>query len=571
MTFCLFESTAPRALATTFAAAAALAASAALAHPGLARAGQFHVYSCRTPDGQSAPADGWSGSVATGGAWDDYALNSCAGGGALVAALGDQTTHAANADLASWAFRPSPDYRVVGASLWRSGVLPGGMGTNSSYQVWLAAPALESPVDECVFVQGCAGKGNPGEPMSQSNEVTIPKADLGGAIYASAACSGGAGRECPAGTGDANGYAAAMYLFAADVTLEQAEGPRASAVGGELASAPVVRGESDVAFDATDAGAGVYEAVFSVDGQTVQRTTLDSNGGRCRDVGQTTDGTAAFEYVQPCLGSVSADVAFDSTSVSNGTHHLLVSVIDAAGNAAPVLDREVTVDNPPPPGAPGPPNGANASAQASLSVRWKATRRTRLLSAFGRAQTLDGRLTGPGGVPIAGAQIDLRATPSYTGAKPISMASLRTDASGRFSARIAGGESSRTLRFSYRAHLGDALPVVTRTLRLSVRAGGALRVAPHSASVGTTIAFRGRLRGGSVPPSGKQLVLEARSPGSQWIEFKVVRTDARGRYRASYRFKFAGPADYVFRVRSEPESDYPFAAGTSNVVAVHER
>ena len=566
MTFRLFESAAPRALAATVAAAVALAASAGLAH-----AGRFHVYSCRTPDGQSAPADGWSGSVAVGGAWDDYALNSCAEGGALVAALGDQTTHAANVDLASWVFRTPPNYRLVGASVWRSGALPGGMGTNSSYQVWIATPDLESPVDECVFVQGCVAKGNPDEAMSPSNRVTIPSADLGSAIYASAACSGGTGRECPAGTGDANNYAAAMYLFAADLTLEQAEGPHASGVSGELTSAAVVRGESDVAFDATDPGSGVYEALFSVDGQTVQRTALDSNGGRCRDVGQTVDGTAAFESVQPCVGSVSADVAFDSTKVSNGAHHLLVSVIDAAGNAAPVLDRTLTIDNPQAPGALGPPNGTNATTQPSMSVRWRATRKTRLLSGYGRAQTLTGRLTGSGGAPIAGARVDVRATPAYAGAKPVSMASVRTDASGRFNARVAGGASSRTLRFSYRAHLGDALPVVTRALTLSVRAGVALSVAPHTASVGTAIGFGGRLRGGPVPASGKQLVLEARSPGSQWIEFKVVRTDARGRFHASYRFRFAGPADYVFRVRSERESDFPFAAGTSNVVAVHER
>ena len=66
-------------------------------------------------------------------------------------------------------------------------------------------------------------------------------------------------------------------------------------------------------------------------------------------------------------------------------------------------------------------------------------------------------------------------------------------------------------------------------------------------------------------------MLEARSPGSPWIEFDVIRTDARGRYRASYRFKFAGPADYQFRVRCEPESDFPFAAGSSNVVGVREQ
>jgi hypothetical protein len=66
-------------------------------------------------------------------------------------------------------------------------------------------------------------------------------------------------------------------------------------------------------------------------------------------------------------------------------------------------------------------------------------------------------------------------------------------------------------------------------------------------------------------------VLGARSPGGEWIEFDVIATDAHGRYRASYTFKFPGPADYQFRVRSERESDFPFTAGSSNVVGVIER
>ena len=44
---------------------------------------------------------------------------------------------------------------------------------------------------------------------------------------------------------------------------------------------------------------------------------------------------------------------FDTTGLSNGAHHLVVSVLDAAGNSAPVLDREIDVDNPIPPPPPG--------------------------------------------------------------------------------------------------------------------------------------------------------------------------------------------------------------------------
>jgi hypothetical protein len=549
-------------LATSF----VLGMAAASAH-----AGTYHVYSCRTPGGEVAPVDGWSGSVAAGGAFDDYALNTCGEGGALVAALGDQTIHEANVDQATWQFAPPQGIRLLAASLWRVASTQGGHGSDSTYQAWLAAPSITTPFDECIYTQGCAIKGEPNQPMSTVNRLALPAADGGQSIFADASCGGGPARECPAGQGDANGFAAALYLYAADLTLEQAEGPHASNVGGELASAATLRGTSDVTFDATDPGSGVYEALFSIDGQVVQRTVLNANGGRCRDVGQTTDGTAAFLYVQPCLASLSADASLDTTKVADGTHHLLVSVIDAAGNAAPVLDRTVSIQNPPPPGAPGPPNGANASAQAALSVQWKGTRKAQLISSYGRGHFVTGRLTAPGGTPITGATVELQATPAYAGARAIAMPSLRTDADGRFSARLPGALSSRTLRFAYRDHVGDASPIATRTLRLSVHAGIALSVSPHTASVGSTIAFRGRLRGGPVPATGKQLVLEARSPGSPWIEFKVVRTNARGRFHASYRFRFPGPAHYAFRARSEPEADYPFAAGASNVVAVRER
>ncbi len=312
----------------------------------------------------------------------------------------------------------------------------------------------------------------------------------------------------------------------------------------------------------------MYEAIFNVDGQIVQSTVVNENGGKCRNVGQTRDGTAAFLYIQPCLASVSAGVGFDTTKVRNGLHHLIVSVTDAAGNAAPVLDRNITVANP---GVPGPPNGTNASGQATLAASWKGTRKERLTSSYGRAQTVLGRLTGPGGVPIGGALIDETATPEYAGAKPLAMASPRTGPDGRFEVRVARGESSRTLVFAYRAHIGDALPVATRTLRLGVRAGVSLRVAPRSASVGRSIFFKGVLKGGPPPAGGKQLVLEARSSGGEWIEFDVIRTKAHGRFRASYRFKFPGPASYQFRVLCKQEADFPFLEAASNVVRVRER
>ena len=151
------------------------------------------------------------------------------------------------------------------------------------------------------------------------------------------------------------------------------------------------------------------------------------------------------------------------------------------------------------------------------------------------------------------------------------MACPHTGADGRFTVRVPGNVSSRTIRLAYRAHVGDALPAATRTLGLTVRASVVLRVSPRTTSVDRTIHFTGALRGGPIPRGGKQVVLEARSPGGRWIEFDVVKTNRQGRYRDAYRFKFPGPVDYRFRAVSEGEADFPYATGASNVVRVHER
>ena len=303
----------------------------------------------------------------------------------------------------------------------------------------------------------------------------------------------------------------------------------------------------------------------------MQSTVVDENGGRCRDVGQTSDGLPAFLYVRPCKESVSVEVPFDASGLAEGSHHLLVSVIDAAGNAATVLDRQITVTNVPPQCAPGAPPQSGVSPQATLSASWKASRRTRLTSPFDRAQTIIGRLTGPGGAPIAGALLDLVATPAYLGASPSVLASPRTASDGKFSVRVPAGGPSRTLCLAYGGSAGSGTPGLARTLTLDVRAGIALRIAPRTVGAGSRIRFRGRLLGAPIPPAGKQLVLEARSAGSAWLEFRVIRAGAGGRFGASYTFRFPGPVAYQFRVLSEAESDFPFAAGTSNVVGVFER
>ena len=537
--------------------------------PAAAQAGRYHVYSCRTPTGEVAPTDGWSGSVAAGGAYDDYALDTCPQGGALIAALGDTSAHTALVDLATWTFGAPAGETIAGATLWRAGDTEAG-GASATYEFWLAGPAEGDVISECIFTLGCGAQGDLGTPLAEANRIAVPAANLGAQLFVNAACAAGFTTDkCESAPGDASGYGAAVHLYAADIILEQPSAPSVSAVGGALATAPTVEGVSDLYFRAADSGSGVWEAVFSVDGQVKQTTPLDENGGHCRDVGQDNDGLPAFLYVAPCASSLSAELGLDTTKLANGTHHLVVNVLDAAGNATPVLDRTINVYNPPSACAGGPASATSSSSAGTLRVGWRASRKAGLTSAWGHSPAVVGRLTNAQGVPVAGAVIDATATPSGAGEGSLAMAASQTGKNGGFRLRVPATGPSRRLCFTY--HPASGAPALVATLDLRTRAGISLTVSPHTTGVGRRIHFRGHLLGLPIPATGKALVLEARSPGGRWIEFDVIHTGPHGRFTAGYTFKFPGPAGYQFRVVSEAEADYPYAEGSSNVVGVFER
>lgn len=218
----------------------------------------------------------------------------------------------------------------------------------------------------------------------------------------------------------------------------------------------------------------------------------------------------------------------------------------------------------------GPANGTNASDQATLTARWKSTAKATRTSGYGAADRVMGRLTAPGGLPISGASLRVYETPAYEGTRTVSLAGVRTGSTGGWTLTLPKSISASVLRFEYRSHQNDTVPVATAALTLRVHAGIALRIAPHVTSAGHRIIFTGVLHGAPIPPGGKQLVLEA-SSGGEWIQFDTIGTDAKGRYRASYRFKLPGPVTYRFRIISPYEADFPFLDGASIVVDVHER
>lgn len=584
-----------------------VACGLAMSSAGAAQAGEYHVYSCRMPSGEAAPTDGWSETKSGVSASTN---DTCASGGALLAALGEGATHEVEADHATWTFSAPAGTAISAARLWRAGDADGGWATNATYQFWLAGPEdneVEADViDQCVAEFGCpTGSGEMSDPGSASNLVTVQPGNLDAHLYANASCGGSPKFVCPSGKGDPNGYAAVVYLYAADLVLSQASQPTVSNVEGELATATTLAGTADLAFHASDSGSGVYQAVFTVDGSEVGRTVLDSSA-HCHDVGQTTDGLPAFLYLQPCSPSLNADLQFDTTALSDGTHHVVVSVTNAAGNSTVALDRKVTVANHPAPpspetGAPETPGlkapspgqgSANAGtheqqsptlsapqtqapvvyvAPPTLVVHWAATAKAARASEYGRSQVVAGRLTEASGTPIGGAAVQVLSTPAFQGARTKVLASVRTKGDGSFRVRLPGSLSSTKLTFAYAANQGQAAPTVTAQLTLAVPAKLSLKVTPSISYAGGTIVFKGALSGGPLPPGGKQVILEARTLHGPWRQFQVLSTATKGRFKASYRFRLAGPIDYQFRAVCPHEADFPYGEGASPKVLVHER
>jgi hypothetical protein len=549
-----------------------------LAWAPAARAGEWAQVTCTQPNGQPAPIEGWDPEAVSGPGNYSNAYSTCEqAGGALVAESSNQWPQSRYSGYL-WHYAAPNGSTIAGGTLSLNLYSPEG-------QAYIATPANSYPSDvvmNCQFNLPCSENGLNGGPFVG----TVPIDHPGGTnLYAEAECLGpgqpGEPTEsCPT-DGGGNGVNAQTAIYAADIELENGATPAGTAFAGSLL-APNASAIADLTFNAKDPGGpGVYRVFVDVDGSAVYQGTPESNGGRCASIGEYASGVSEFLYAQPCKQEVAVDVPVDTSKLTNGSHQLKVTVQDAAANSAVVYDGAISIANPNAPtgtpigpGSPlaerGAANGTNASDQAKLAARWTSTSKATRTSSYGRADRVIGRLTTTAGQPISGALLDVTATPADQGAKSASLAGVRTGPTGAWTLTLPKGASSGALRFAYRSHVDDTTPVATAALTLRVHAGVGLRIAPRTTSVGHTISFSGALHGAPIPPGGKQLVLEA-SSGGAWIQFDTITTDAKGRYHATYRFRFPGPASYRFRVYSPHEADFPFRGGASNVVGVYER
>ena len=327
-----------------------------------------------------------------------------------------------------------------------------------------------------------------------------------------------------------------------------------------------------------DVGGGLFRAVVELDGTDALAIPL--GGSTCRDLGLD-PAVHGFAAATPCPARIddgSLDV--DTSKLPQGQHIVRVLLEDAAGNRTSIfgpVTRTITSSEAIGPGSDpalrGAANGDGASDLARLTAHWgRRGSRTLLVSRFGRAHVVRGRLRTANGAPIANAAIDMVSKTTAVDARELAKrAGPRTGADGGWRVPLPRGVSSRDVTFRYRSHVNDTIAAATASVRLRVRAGLHLAIHPRRARQGQAIHFAGRLLGGPLPRGGKQVVLMARASRGAWVRFNVVRTDGGGRFRTVYRFRQAGAALYRFRALSLSEAAYPYLAGGSNVVEVRKR
>ena len=554
-------------------AALLLVTSGCLGLVSTAQAGEWVQVTCTQPDGSPAPIEGWQGSAYNVAVADSGPIDTCSQHGGALTAFDSSAVEDPAYTGAIWVYTAPAGSTIAG------GVLSVSLSTPQG-QAFVATPQdaynQANVVINCQYNEPCGADG------TETASVSIAPTFAGGSqLFAAAMCVSPTygGTTCPAGSG--GGTNATISVYAADLELQNSATPTGTGFAGTLLS-PGASGTADLTFTAQDPdGPGVYRVLADLDGGQVYQGTPESNDGKCTSIGTNASGVSEFLYAQPCKRDVAVDVPLETTRFANGQHQLKVTIQDAAGNTAVVYDGTISIANPnTPTGTPigpgsslalrGVANGTNASDQAKLTARWKSTAKAMRTSAYGQPDRVTGLLTTSTGEPISGAILDVTETPAGPAARAAPLPSVRTGPAGAWTLTLPKGISSSTLHLAYRSHLNDTIPVATAALTLRVHAGIALRISPHVTSVGNHIVFTGVLHGTPIPPGGKQLVLEA-SSGGEWIQFDTITTNAKGRYHASYRFKFPGPITYRFRVYVPHEADFPFLEGTSNVVGVYER
>jgi hypothetical protein len=279
-------------------------------------------------------------------------------------------------------------------------------------------------------------------------------------------------------------------------------------------------------------------------------------------------------------GDRAATLSARLPDLSAGTYFFRAVAADAAGN---IGSTQLRVSGSPAEvrhGVADPHGGGKGSSAAGrrathLAVHLVAGgRRPRGAGAgltvdYGTAVAVLGRLTDAHGGGVAGRPVAVVAREPAGNAAAPERRRVVTDRGGRFEVRLPPG-TSRHLAVAF--HGGGGFAPARRALALRVRAAVSLAVDPTELHTGKSMRLRGRVRLGPAHVSGRGKLIAIqyleRATG-RWRPALVVRTDAKGRFETSYRFRYVtGVARIRLRATAPAEGGWPFARGSSAPVTV---
>lgn len=203
-------------------------------------------------------------------------------------------------------------------------------------------------------------------------------------------------------------------------------------------------------------------------------------------------------------------------------------------------------------------NGAPASADVALGV-WLPSRQRRravITRTIGEPIVVRGRLRDRASRrSIRAATVQLAAQ-SVSGGDWYLAGVTSTNRKGGFKAILPPGPTRR-VAILYWPFASSPAPVYSR--RLLVRSAG--RVYLKTIVRGRSVVFAGKVSGDAIPPGGLLVAAQVRNGGA-WVSVRLVRTQASGRFRARYRFKY-GDRRFLVRATAPSQPGWPLYSGSS--------
>jgi hypothetical protein len=336
---------------------------------------------------------------------------------------------------------------------------------------------------------------------------------------------------------EAHAYAKGVFL-----RVDDRSSPEMTTDGGSLLDGAVVRGTRSLAYRGSDRGGGVRRVSLAAND-----TEVASDVRNC----ELADGFATA--LSPCPPTVAGSWSVNTAAVTfdTGPNRIAACASDLALDGSPHRDcdiRQVWVDNVCP---------ASTVAVSQLTAHFRRGG-DRATIRSDRPASIEGRVLGEGGQPVAGATVCALTRVALYGSPVLVARTASTDDEGRYRLALPRGASRRV--FVHHVHGSTVVSRHGLTLRSRVRPTFAVDPERNLAN-GDRLTFSGRLPG---PACSQRVVKVQAKVDTRWQVFRTDRTDARCRYVAHYRLRTTREAtEYRFRALVPPQTGYPYERGRS--------